>query len=298
MLRLLNKFFKSFISLSFILSMFIAHHAYACVKHNKKGEQAGSGTTQSQNEKQNAEANDAKDVSRTENRAKKDDQARMEHALLLASVDKKSTASKSAVADVNENPTDAIAKVTDVKEERDEKEHKDKKEQSKSKLEVAKEATKPVSNETSKQTTVSSVKDNSVKEAASKDAITLEARSEKVEKSENAENSENVANNESNINVVEFVLANQVESREPKIVEAFSNQDERGFAFARLNVKNASEVTFVWSRNGHEVNRTTLPVHEAKKWRTFSSVKLRSGEWKVQLLANNQVLAEKNFSVE
>jgi hypothetical protein len=102
------------------------------------------------------------------------------------------------------------------------------------------------------------------------------------------------------LKVVEFVLANQVVSREPKdVVEAFSDANERGFAFARLNSKSTSEITFVWTRDGKEFARITSPVHAAKQWRTFSSVKLRKGEWKVQLLDQNKVvLAEKTFTIQ
>ncbi len=102
------------------------------------------------------------------------------------------------------------------------------------------------------------------------------------------------------LKLVEFVLANEIVSREPKeVVESFTEGGDRGFAFARINSKATTEVTFLWTRNGHECARIKSPIQAAKTWRTYSSVKLRSGDWKVQLLDQNKVvLAEKSFSVK
>lgn len=131
-----------------------------------------------------------------------------------------------------------------------------------------------------------------------KDPIKTAEKSNDKLPEKNLTTSDNSQTDKADIAVVEFVLANQVDSREPKIVEAFTKEDQRAFAFARLNVKATDDVTFIWTRDGHEMNRTTLPVHMAQKWRTYSSIKLRSGNWKVQLLSKNQVLAEKTFTVE
>lgn len=99
--------------------------------------------------------------------------------------------------------------------------------------------------------------------------------------------------------VLEFILAGNVEAREPKnIVEIFGKDNEHGFAFARLRVNAPSEVTFIWYRNDKPVARYTSSVQVAKKWRTYSSVKLRPGQWKVQLLDKMQVVAEKSFTIE
>lgn len=102
------------------------------------------------------------------------------------------------------------------------------------------------------------------------------------------------------LKLVEFVLANEIVSREPReVVESFTEGGDRGFAFARINSKATTEVTFLWTRNGHECARIKAPIQAARTWRTYSSVKLRSGDWKVQLLDQNKVvLAEKSFSVK
>lgn len=147
--------------------------------------------------------------------------------------------------------------------------------------------------------TKNEVKNNEVKENVK--AIEEAKVSQKAEALPKEENTAQVSTDEAtDLKLVEFVLANEIVSREPKeIVEAFSEGSERGFAFARLNSKTSSEVTFVWTRNGHECARITSPIHAAKQWRTFSSVKLRQGEWKVQLLDQNKVvLAEKTFTIQ
>ena len=102
------------------------------------------------------------------------------------------------------------------------------------------------------------------------------------------------------LQVVDFVLTNQVVNREPKeALENFAAGTERGVAFVRLKAKADTDVTFVWYRNDKEYTRYKTEVHPGKQWRTFSSVKLRPGDWKVQLLGENkEVLAEKTFSVE
>lgn len=101
------------------------------------------------------------------------------------------------------------------------------------------------------------------------------------------------------VRVLEFVLSTQVEGREPKdIVENFEHANGMAYAFARLSALKNSEITFIWRREGTVQSRFTTTVHASKKWRTFSSVKLRPGHWTVQLLLGQTVLAEKAFTVE
>lgn len=101
------------------------------------------------------------------------------------------------------------------------------------------------------------------------------------------------------VRVLEFVLSTQVEGREPKnIVENFEHANGMAYAFARLSALKNSEITFIWRREGTVQSRFTTTVHASKKWRTFSSVKLRPGHWTVQLLLGQTMLAEKAFTVE
>ena len=101
------------------------------------------------------------------------------------------------------------------------------------------------------------------------------------------------------LQVLEFVLADNIEGREPKsIVENFNQQNQKGFAFARLSCLKQSTVTFVWLRNGKEQTRFTTTVHTSKKWRTFASSRLKKGEWVVRLLADDKIIAEKSFTIQ
>jgi len=101
------------------------------------------------------------------------------------------------------------------------------------------------------------------------------------------------------VKVVDFVLASKIEAREPKdIVEGYTSEQDKAYAFARLNVKKHSQLTFVWLLDGKERNRFTTQVHAAKSWRTYASTKIRPGKWKVQLLLGNEVLAERAFTVQ
>lgn len=103
----------------------------------------------------------------------------------------------------------------------------------------------------------------------------------------------------SDLNVIEFVLASNIEAREPKeIVENYSKVNDKAYIFARLSAKKHSQIMFVWTLEGVEKNRFTTQVHAAKHWRTFASTRIRPGNWKVQLMAGNEVLAEREFKVE
>lgn len=101
------------------------------------------------------------------------------------------------------------------------------------------------------------------------------------------------------VQVIDFVLTNKIEGREPKdMVEKFTHENAQGFAFARLSADKHAQITFIWLKDGREQSRFTTHVHASKRWRTYASTKLRPGNWKVQLLADNAVLAEREFIVE
>lgn len=147
----------------------------------------------------------------------------------------------------------------------------------------------------------SKVQDSQVSESKAVNAIrAIEASSEKS----SADNADNTAaasasDTSTDMQVLDFILTNKIESREPgETLEAFTKDHERGFAFARLSSKTNGDVTFVWYRNDHEYAKQTMTIQASKKWRTFSSVKLRPGLWKVQLKHNDQILAEKTFTLE
>lgn len=101
------------------------------------------------------------------------------------------------------------------------------------------------------------------------------------------------------VNVMQFVLTDKVEGREPQtILEKFNRNDGKAYAFARLNAKKHTQVTFIWLFEGKERARFTSNVHASKRWRTYSSVRLKPGKWAVRLVAKGEVLAERDFTVE
>jgi hypothetical protein len=112
------------------------------------------------------------------------------------------------------------------------------------------------------------------------------------------ENAQSVAMHP-DLQVLEFVLTDNVENREPKnIVDNFNKENKQGYAFARLSSLKQSDVTFIWLRNGKEQTRFTTSVHASKKWRTFSGVKLKTGDWTVRLVSGDKVIAEKTFTIQ
>jgi len=176
---------------------------------------------------------------------------------------------------------------------------------------VAEKGMEKISEKNSEQT--SKIKSGALKTAKAKDEnaqgnIKEGTKIEDKNKTENAvdntQDNQNPNQDQANagpdFKVLEFVLAKQVVQREPtEVVEAFAEGSDKGFAFARLNVKTSSEVTFVWFRNNHVYTQYTTPIQAAKTWRTYSSIKLKPGDWKVQLLGKNkEVLAEKTFTIK
>ncbi len=108
-----------------------------------------------------------------------------------------------------------------------------------------------------------------------------------------------IANPNAKIQVLEFVLTNQIVNREPKdIVESYPADNRVAYAFARLNSTENAQVTFLWFQGDKEHRRFTTNVQPVNKWRTNASIKVKPGQWKVQLLADGQVLAERAFTVQ
>ncbi len=101
------------------------------------------------------------------------------------------------------------------------------------------------------------------------------------------------------VELIELVVTNKIESREPgEAVETFTADAGKAYAFARLAVKKPTQVTFIWRRSGHVHARITLNVQAAQKWRTYSSIQCRPGQWTVELLSGNEKLGERAFTVQ
>lgn len=81
------------------------------------------------------------------------------------------------------------------------------------------------------------------------------------------------------------VICSSVENREPVgAAVSFPATVEELFCFSELSgAEGTAEITHVWSKDGKEVFRQTLPV-KAAHWRTWSRKKVSPGTWKVSVL--------------
>jgi hypothetical protein len=106
---------------------------------------------------------------------------------------------------------------------------------------------------------------------------------------------------EASIVVRNFVLSHGIHEREPiSETESFHVEDGKAFAFARIqNTGDPTMVSFVWEID--DATHATVPVSvgSSSGWRTWSTAKLRSGNWRVKLVdSDGEVLLEKAFTVE
>jgi hypothetical protein len=98
----------------------------------------------------------------------------------------------------------------------------------------------------------------------------------------------------------EFVLAHEIENREPVgNTDFYRAGDGRAVAFARIwNGGQPTAISFRW-RYGETVHADVpVSVGVSPGWRTWSTVDLRPGTWRVALVdADGAVLAEREFNV-
>ncbi len=100
--------------------------------------------------------------------------------------------------------------------------------------------------------------------------------------------------------VRDFVLTNAIVGREPtNEATAFTVQDGRAFAFARINNTGApTAVNVVWHFEGTQHGSVWLNVGQSPGWRTWSSANLKPGNWSVTLVdAGGSVLVQRSFIV-
>lgn len=103
---------------------------------------------------------------------------------------------------------------------------------------------------------------------------------------------------EANLTIRSMVLTPDVVDRQPvDSVQTFSASDSE--AFCHIRVRNSGEpttVTFRWLHNGEEYFTFDAKVGVSSNWRTYSSVTLQPGEWRVQILTpDGEVLTERSF---
>jgi hypothetical protein len=100
--------------------------------------------------------------------------------------------------------------------------------------------------------------------------------------------------------VVEFILCQAVEEREPvNPTGKFDTGMERVYAFARIsNPGEEIEMQFRWTHEGAVYARIAVKVGTSPAWRTYSTVQALEGDWKVELVGeNDDVLSSIEFTV-
>ena len=106
---------------------------------------------------------------------------------------------------------------------------------------------------------------------------------------------------EGSVVIRDFVLTHGIHEREPVgTTDSFMSSDGRGYAFARIsNDGSPTQVSFIWYY-GDEMHATIdMNIGTSGGWRTWSSVNLRPGNWRVKLQdSNGMVIAERSFSVD
>jgi hypothetical protein len=101
--------------------------------------------------------------------------------------------------------------------------------------------------------------------------------------------------------VRDFVLTNGIYEREPvNTTEDFMTSDGTAYAFARINNDGEpSKVSFIWQYQGSEHASVDQTIGTSGSWRTWSSVNLKPGDWRVQLVTEDgRVIAERTFKVD
>ena len=99
----------------------------------------------------------------------------------------------------------------------------------------------------------------------------------------------------------DFVLTHGIFEREPTgSTDNFTSSDGRGYAFARIsNEGMPTQVSFVWYYGDEMHASVDMNIGTSAGWRTWSSVNLRPGNWRVKLQdQNGMVIAERSFTVE
>ena len=100
--------------------------------------------------------------------------------------------------------------------------------------------------------------------------------------------------------VKEFLLAKDVVEREPiDTVQTFDKQDDTGWCYAEIYNKGPlRDLDFKWYHNGELYYTFDARVGSSTNWRTYSSVTLREGSWRVELVGpDDRVLKEIRFHV-
>ncbi len=85
--------------------------------------------------------------------------------------------------------------------------------------------------------------------------------------------------------VIDFMLAKDVLERAPvEIVDSYSIDDSRAWAFARIhNSEMMQNIYFEWHHDDELYFEMSTRIGVSNNWRTYSSVSLQPGQWRVVL---------------
>ena len=87
--------------------------------------------------------------------------------------------------------------------------------------------------------------------------------------------------------IAKIVVAEDVRDREPVgVAEVFPSSTEKVYCFIEAtDIRENTEVTFIWYHEGKKLHTYSLPLMEGPRWRTFSYKNLHgmTGPWKVEI---------------
>jgi hypothetical protein len=103
--------------------------------------------------------------------------------------------------------------------------------------------------------------------------------------------------------IARLVVGTGVEKSEPVgTAQTFPASTEKVYCFLEATqIPKDTEISVVWVYGGKEMLKTTLPIKEGAKWRTYANKNLRGlkGEWRVEIRSpEGKVLKELKFKVE
>ncbi len=117
------------------------------------------------------------------------------------------------------------------------------------------------------------------------------------------EKAEQKGTKEAGFTISRAAVGTGVENNEPAgTAETFPGTTEKVYCFLEAaDIPKDTEVSFVWFHGQDEKLKTTLPLKEGKRWRTYADKNLRGlkGDWKVEIRdGGGNLLKEVKFKVE